>query len=65
MIEALGMQRTFENCIRTLRPGGTLLSLGFYFGKLQVPYEVIVAGFDDYLIKTTLSPDGNYHMRRL
>src|SRR4051812_30800060 len=29
-IEALGTQRTFESCLRVLRPGGTLSSLGVY-----------------------------------
>jgi len=38
-IEALGTQKTFENCLRCLRPGGTLSSLGVYSGKLQVPYD--------------------------
>src|SRR5215813_12010726 len=38
-IEALGMQETFENALRCLRPGGTLSSLGVYSGKLQVPYD--------------------------
>jgi len=27
-IEALGMQQTFENALRVLRPGGTLSSVG-------------------------------------
>src|SRR6516164_8284665 len=40
-IEALSIQETFENCLRCLRPGGTLSSLGVYSGKLQVPYERI------------------------
>ena len=31
-IEALGTQATFEACLRVLRPGGTLSSLGAYFG---------------------------------
>jgi alcohol dehydrogenase len=39
-IEALGTQDTFENCLRCLRSGGTLSSLGVYSGKLQVPYQV-------------------------
>src|SRR5262249_20419958 len=38
-IEALGTQGTFENALRSLRPGGTLSSLGVYSGKLQVPYD--------------------------
>ena len=36
-IEALGLQEAFENALRSLRPGGTLSSLGVYSGKLQVP----------------------------
>jgi threonine dehydrogenase-like Zn-dependent dehydrogenase len=38
-IEALGTQQTFENALRSLRPGGTLSSLGVYSGKLQLPYD--------------------------
>ena len=34
-IEALGTQDTFENALRSLRPGGTLSSLGVYSGKMQ------------------------------
>ena len=33
-IEALGRQETFENALRSIRPGGTLSSLGVYSGKL-------------------------------
>src|SRR5207248_4380373 len=43
-IEALGLQETFENCLRCLRPGGTLSSLGVYSGKLQLPYDAFAAG---------------------
>ena len=32
-IEALGVQETFENCLRCLRPGGILSSLGCLFGQ--------------------------------
>ena len=32
-IEALGIQETFENALRSLRPGGTLSSLGVYSGS--------------------------------
>src|SRR6266704_3285029 len=52
-IEALGLQETFENCRRCLRPGGTLSSLGVYSGKLQVPYDAFAAGIGDYKIVTT------------
>src|ERR1700694_5001083 len=64
-IEALGLQETFENCLRSLRPGGTLSSLGVYSGKLQVPYDAVAAGVGDYKIVTTLCPGGKERMRRL
>ncbi len=64
-IEALGMQETFENCLRSLRPGGTLSSLGVYSGKLQMPYDAFAAGIGDYKIVTTLCPGGKERMRRL
>ena len=64
-IEALGLQETFENCLRSLRPGGTLSSLGVYSGKLQVPYDAFAAGIGDYKIVTTLCPGGKERMRRL
>ncbi|MEP7337832.1 MAG: alcohol dehydrogenase catalytic domain-containing protein [Acidobacteriota bacterium] len=64
-IEALGTQQTFESALRSLRPGGTLSSLGVYSGKLQVPYEAFAAGLGDYRIVTTLCPGGKERMRRL
>jgi 2-desacetyl-2-hydroxyethyl bacteriochlorophyllide A dehydrogenase len=64
-IEALGAPQTFENCLRCLRPGGTLSSLGVYSGKLQMPYEAFAAGLGDHKIVTTLCPGGKERMRRL
>jgi alcohol dehydrogenase len=64
-IEALGIQETFEQALRCLRPGGTLSSLGVYSGKLQVPYDAFAAGIGDYRIVTTLCPGGKERMRRL
>lgn len=64
-VEALGTQQTFESAIRSLRPGGTLSSLGVYSGKLQVPYDAFAAGLGDYRIVTTLCPGGKERMRRL
>ena len=64
-IEALGTQQTFESALRSLRPGGTLSSLGVYSGKLQIPYEAFAAGIGDHLIVTTLCPGGKERMRRL
>lgn len=64
-IESLGTQETFENALRSLRPGGTLSSLGVYSGKLQLPYDAFAAGLGDYRIVTTLCPGGKERMRRL
>lgn len=64
-IESLGTQVTFENALRSLRPGGTLSSLGVYSGKLQVPYDAFAAGLGDHRIVTTLCPGGKERMRRL
>ncbi len=64
-IEALGTQQTFENCLRVLRPGGRLSSLGVYSGKLSMPLETIAAGLGDHKIVTTLCPGGKERMRRL
>jgi threonine dehydrogenase-like Zn-dependent dehydrogenase len=64
-IEALGTQSTFEAALRSLRPGGTLSSLGVYSGKLQVPYDAFAAGIGDHRIVTTLCPGGKERMRRL
>src|SRR5688572_9325254 len=64
-VEALGTQQTFENCLRCLRPGGTLSSLGVYSGKLQIPYQAFAAGLGDHRIVTTLCPGGKERMRRL
>src|SRR5690242_5935842 len=64
-IEALGTQPTFETALRTLRPGGTLSSLGVYSGKLQIPYEAFAAGLGDHRIVTTLCPGGKERMGRL
>src|SRR5450631_3661994 len=64
-IEALGLQETFENALRCLRPGGTLSSLGVYSGKLQLPYDAFAAGLGDTRNVTTLFPGGKERMRRL
>jgi threonine dehydrogenase-like Zn-dependent dehydrogenase len=64
-IEALGTQPTFEQCLRSLRPGGTLSSLGVYSGKLGLPLDAFGAGIGDYKIVTTLCPGGKERMRRL
>jgi len=64
-IEALGTQSTFESCLRVLRPGGVLSSLGVYSGKLTLPLDAFAAGLGDYRIVSTLCPGGKERMRRL
>jgi threonine dehydrogenase-like Zn-dependent dehydrogenase len=64
-IEALGLQATFENALRSLRPGGTLSSLGVYSSDLTMPRDAIGAGLSDQTILTTLCPGGKERMRRL
>jgi threonine dehydrogenase-like Zn-dependent dehydrogenase len=64
-IEALGQQETFENALRSLRPAGTLSSLGFYSGKIVAPYQAFHAGLGDQHIVTSLCPGGKERMRRL
>ena len=64
-IEALGTQATFETCLRVLRPGGTLSSLGVYSSDLRIPLGPFAAGLGDHKIVTTLCPGGKERMRRL
>jgi threonine dehydrogenase-like Zn-dependent dehydrogenase len=64
-IEALGTQQTFEACLRVLRPGGTLSSLGVYSTDLKIPLAPFAAGLGDHRIITTLCPGGKERMRRL
>ncbi|NMM29020.1 MAG: NAD(P)-dependent alcohol dehydrogenase [Glaciimonas sp.] len=64
-IEALGTQQTFESCLRALKPGGTLSSLGVYSGKISLPLDAFAAGLGDHKIITTLCPGGKERMRRL
>jgi threonine dehydrogenase-like Zn-dependent dehydrogenase len=55
-IEALGTQQTFEACLRVLRPGGTLSSLGVYSTDLTIPLGPFAAGLGDHKIVTTCVP---------
>ena len=64
-IEALGTQATFEACLRVLRPGGTLSSLGVYSTDLTIPLGAFAAGLGDHRIVSTLCPGGKERMRRL
>lgn len=64
-IEALGLQSTFENALRVLKPGGTLSSLGVYSSDLTIPLSAFNAGLGDKKIVSSLCPGGKERMRRL
>jgi len=64
-IEALGQQTTFESALRSVRPRGTVSSIGVYSGHLQVPLDAFAAGLGDHTIVTSLCPGGKERMRRL
>ena len=64
-IEALGKSQTFDWALRTLRPGGTLSSLGVYSEDLVLPVDAYSAGLGDNTIVSTLCPGGKERMRRL
>jgi threonine dehydrogenase-like Zn-dependent dehydrogenase len=64
-IEALSIQATFEACLRVLRPGGTLSSLGVYSSDLRLALDAFAGGIGDHKIVTTLCPGGKARMRQL
>jgi alcohol dehydrogenase len=64
-VEALGQRDTFRNALRSVRPGGTVASLGVYSRHLEVPLDAIAAGLGDHTIVTSLCPGGKERMRRL
>lgn len=64
-IEALGLQATFEQSLRVLKPGGTLSSLGVYSEDITIPVDAFAAGLGDHKINTALCPGGKERMRRL
>jgi threonine dehydrogenase-like Zn-dependent dehydrogenase len=64
-IEALGLNQTFQGCLRAVRPGGTLSSLGVYSHDLSIPLDAYGAGLADHTIVATLCPGGKERMRRL
>ena len=64
-IEALGTEGTFQSCLKILKPGGTLSSLGVYSKDVKIPLSAFDAGLGDHKIVTTLCPGGKERMRRL
>lgn len=64
-VEALGIQETFENCLKAVRPAGIVSSLGVYGDKVTVPLEPFVYGIGDIDIRTTLCPGGKQRLTSL
>ncbi len=64
-IEALGLQETFERCLRIIKPGGTVSSLGVYAEDLSLPLDAFGAGLADRCVASTLCPGGQERMRRM
>lgn len=64
-IEALGTEATFQSCMKVLKPGGTLSSLGVYAKDIHIPVGDFYAGLGDQKLITTLCPGGKERMRRL
>ena len=67
-IEAIGLQETFENCVKSTRVGGTISSLGVYPAELThlgIPNQEFGFGIADKKIVSTLCPGGKERMRRL
>ena len=64
-IEALGIQETFENCLKSVRPAGMVSSLGVYGDKVTIPLEPFIYGIGDIDIRTTLCPGGKKRLSAL
>lgn len=64
-IEALGQQSSFENCLKSVHPAGTVSSLGVYSHDVDVPLVPFIYGIGDINIVTTLCPGGKDRMHRL
>lgn len=66
-IESLGSQKTFEDCIKATRPGGTISNIG-YHGEgdtVDIPRGAWGVGMSDKTITTGLCPGGRERMQRL
>jgi len=66
-IEALGAQKTFEDCIKVTRPGGTISNTGYHGhgDYVKIPRLEWGVGMGDKTIRTGLCPGGSERMKRL
>jgi len=66
-IESLGSTKTFEDCVKVTRPGGTISNIG-YHGQgdtVNIPRMAWGVGMSDKTIRTGLCPGGKERMQRL
>lgn len=66
-IEALGAQKTFEDCVKVTRPGGTISNVGYHGhgDTVDIPRLEWGVGMSDKVIRTALCPGGKDRMQRL
>jgi threonine dehydrogenase-like Zn-dependent dehydrogenase len=66
-IEALGADETFQDCIKVVKPGGTVSNVGYHGeGEFRhVPREEWGVGMAEIDIVTDLCPGGRLRMQRL
>jgi len=66
-IEALGLQASFEGCIKVTRPGGTISNIGYHGDgeSVEIPRVEWGVGMSDKTIRTGLCPGGAERMKRL
>ncbi|MCM3771528.1 zinc-binding dehydrogenase [Priestia aryabhattai] len=64
-IEALGKEETFQQCLKVIRRGGCISSVGVYSGHVEIPIEHFASGMGDHRIVTTLCPGGRERMQQL
>lgn len=66
-IDAVGLQRIFESCVKVTRPGGTISNAGYYSegDYVMIPRLAWGVGMSDKTIKTGLCPGGKERLSRL
>ncbi len=66
-IEALGAEKSFEQCVAATKPGGTISNVGYHGSGefVSIPRIAWGVGMADKTIRTGLCPGGRLRMERL
>lgn len=66
-IEALGSEKSFEQCVAVTKPGGTISNVGYHGSGefVSIPRIAWGVGMADKTIRTGLCPGGRLRMERL